>query len=79
MADHAADQPAKGPLLTMDEAAEYLGISRRTLERLTVEAQLRRVHIGQAVRIPVSELDHFIATHLESEYGEEDTDEDLPN
>lgn len=79
MADHAADQPAKGPLLTMDEAAEYLGISRRTLERLIVEAQLRRVHIGQAVRIPVSELDHFIATHLESEYGEEGTDEDLPN
>ncbi len=79
MADHAADQPAKGPLLTMDEAAEYLGISRRTLERLIVEAQLRRVHIGQAVRIPVSELDHFIATHLESEYGEEDADEDLPN
>ena len=79
MADHAEDQPVKGPLLTMDAAAEYLGISRRTLERLIVETQLRRVHIFGAIRIPVSELDHFIATHLKSVYGEEESDEDLPH
>lgn len=77
--DAREDKTVHGPLLTMDEAAEYLGISRRTLDRLMVENDVRRVHIGQAVRIPVSELDHFIATHLTNEYGEEDTDEDLPH
>ena len=77
--DARDDQTVHGPLLTLVEAAEYLGISRRTLDRLVVENDVRRVHIGQAVRIPVSELDHFIATHLTNEYGEEDTDEDLPN
>jgi len=46
-------------LLTVDEAAEMLGVARVTLYRLMSRSLLRSVHIGRAVRIPRTELERF--------------------
>lgn len=56
-----ADMPT-GPLLTLDEAAERLGVSRSTLKRLTAAGEIRTVRVGRrAVRFHADDLDAYIA------------------
>jgi len=43
-------------LLRVPEAAARLGLSRSTVYELIGAGQLRTVHYGRAVRIPVGEL-----------------------
>ncbi len=38
-----------------------LAIGRTTLYELIAAGQLKTVHIGRAVRVPVAELDAFVA------------------
>lgn len=42
-------------------AAKLIGVSRRTLYRLTDEGELRRIHVGRGARWLVSDLDAFLA------------------
>jgi excisionase family DNA binding protein len=48
-------------LLTLDEVAEQLGCSRRTVERLVSEGRLRVVRIRRLVRVTERELAAFVA------------------
>ncbi len=48
-------------LLTVREAAAVLAIGRITLNELIADGQLKTVHIGRAVRVPVAEVEAFVA------------------
>lgn len=49
------------PLLTLDEAAKLLQVSRRTVERLVDAGRIRPVRIGRLVRVTMREVDAFTA------------------
>lgn len=49
------------PLLTLDEAAEYLSVTPRFVRRLVAERRLAKVKLGKFVRIHRDDLDAFIA------------------
>jgi len=48
-------------LLPIGAAAEYLGVSRATVERLVFRGELPMVKIGGSTRYDVEDLDGFIA------------------
>lgn len=48
-------------LLTYGEAGELLGLSGRTVWTLVATGQLRACRIGRSVRIPLVELEQYIA------------------
>lgn len=52
---------APEPLLTLDEAARLLAVSRRTVERLVDAGRIRPVRIGRSVRVTARELEAFTA------------------
>jgi excisionase family DNA binding protein len=47
-------------LVNLDEAATYLAVSRRHVERLVAAGTLAPVHLGRAVRLVVRDLDNYI-------------------
>jgi excisionase family DNA binding protein len=47
-------------LFTVEEAQDYLSVSRMTIFRLLKAGDLRRVKIGRVTRIPRASLDAFI-------------------
>jgi excisionase family DNA binding protein len=58
--------PAAAPrnrlLLTFEEAAERLGISRTTLYKLVWAGRITPVRIGRSVRFTCDELDAFVSS-----------------
>ena len=56
-------------LLRIDAAASRLAVSRATLYRLIQRGELGTVHIGSAVRIPVSALERWLAAQSVSSRG----------
>lgn len=52
-------------LVKMDRACELLSLSRGAVEALILRGEIRRVKIGRAVRIPLSEIDRYIRSWLE--------------
>jgi excisionase family DNA binding protein len=56
-------RPAAELLLRIPEAARVLGVGRTTLYRLIDNGDIRVLRIGRAVRIPVDELQAFVARH----------------
>lgn len=50
-------------LLTVEQAARMLAISRSAVYRLTWSGELTSVHIGRSVRFTVAELERFTAEH----------------
>ena len=55
----------RSDLLTVDEAAEFLRLSRRTVYRLIGLRQLRvmRPRGVRATRIPIGELERFVSNN----------------
>ena len=53
-------------LLSYYEAAETLGICERAVWQLVKDGELRAVRIGRSVRIPVKELNQFVADRSQS-------------
>ena len=51
-------------LLTVDEAAEALAVSRSTIYRLLKSGDLVATRIGTAVRIPEQALRRFVAPRI---------------
>jgi excisionase family DNA binding protein len=49
------------PLLTTDQVADLLQISRRSVERLEESGQLLSVRIGRLVRYRSEDVDAFIS------------------
>jgi excisionase family DNA binding protein len=47
-------------LLTKPEAAERLGVSIRTVERLVASGRLPQLHVGRAARLRVSDLEAYV-------------------
>ena len=61
---HEKDSMAEGMarrLLSIGAAAEYLGVSRATIERLVFRGGLPMVKVGGSTRYDVNDLDGFIA------------------
>jgi excisionase family DNA binding protein len=50
-------------LVPVEAAAEYLGVSRATVERLVSRGQLPVIKVGASTRYDVEDLDGFIATN----------------
>lgn len=58
--DYAARRPV--PLLTINEAAEYLNVERSTLYRLMRQGDLApSARVGQRWRFRIEELDAYLA------------------
>ncbi|MET8247284.1 excisionase family DNA-binding protein [Streptomyces sp. NPDC005202] len=49
--------------LSVDQVAELLGTTARFPRRLIEERRIRYVKVGRHVRIPVSAVEEFIASH----------------
>lgn len=47
--------------VTYHEAAKSLGVCERAVWQLVKDGELRAVRIGRSVRIPVKELNQFVA------------------
>ena len=54
-------------LLTIDEAAEALGICRAMVYKLISSGELRSVKIGKAHRVSVEELQRYVQRLAEKE------------
>lgn len=63
--DRQTTPPPASGLLTTAEAAGYLRLSRRSMERLVAGRQVPVVHIGRRVLLRQADLDAFIAGHVE--------------
>lgn len=51
---------ANNPLLTFDQAAEYLHVCRSSVYNLVGAGRLKPIHIGKSARFTQRELDRFI-------------------
>jgi excisionase family DNA binding protein len=47
-------------LISISEVQRLLNVSRATVNRLFDRGELRRVHIGRAVRIPSEDVEAFM-------------------
>ena len=47
-------------LVSISDVEQQLNISRATVNRLLDRGELRRIHIGRAVRIPSEDVEAFI-------------------
>jgi excisionase family DNA binding protein len=56
--------PDNRVVLTIEEAAERLGIGRTTMYALVMSGQVRSVTIGRLRRVPVQCLDEYVADLL---------------
>ncbi len=64
---HSGDQTRQGPRVTdYDGAAEYLGMSRRFVERERAAGRLAAVKLGRATRFEFAELDRYVAERCEA-------------
>ena len=51
---------------SLDEAAQSLGLSRRTLYGLMDRGQLTTVKLGKRRLVPAAELERLVSTHTEA-------------
>lgn len=59
MTAHHEKHPADG-YISMNDAAAYLGVSRRTLERLIGSRRLRHYRLGRTIRLRRKDLDEYM-------------------
>jgi len=62
---------ALAPLLTLQQVAEYLGISQATVRRLIDEENLPAVKIGRAWRFSPDTLEKWLAQKRNAERGDQ--------
>ena len=51
-----------GRLIGVDEAAERLGISTRTLRRLVQQRRIRHLRFGRLIRLNVWDVDEYLTS-----------------
>jgi len=69
----AANAKKGSPFLNTDQAAYYVGLSRRTLEKMrTVGGGPRFRKHGRYVRYHIDDLDEWSAAHLKTSTSEPD-------
>ena len=54
------DATARDPLMTVEQAGEYLGTGTRFVRRLITERRISFVRIGKYVRLERATLDAFV-------------------
>ena len=52
-------------VLTLDEAAEYCGLTRDSFKKKVVRDRLRKVRLDKCWRFDIADLDEWIDTHKE--------------
>lgn len=57
----------KRQALTYRETGNVIGLSERTVWGLVDRGELRAVRIGRAVRIPVAEIERYLADRLRNQ------------
>ena len=62
MSDPLPSRPRRG-LLSVEEAAQYLGISPGTLRNWLSMRRIEHVKVGRLTRISCATLDRYIADH----------------
>ena len=68
----AADtEPAKKMTLTVEEAAEMIGISRAQAYRCVKRGELRAVQLGRRLVVPVIALEHLLGMPVANESSPE--------
>jgi excisionase family DNA binding protein len=60
LVDREASNVLPPPVLTLKEAAEYLHVSERLVQRLIARGELRPIRIGRRVLLHRVELDAFL-------------------
>lgn len=53
----------KAKLLTMDQAAAYLGLQKSTLYEWISKKQIEHIRVGRLVKFHAGYLDRYIAQH----------------
>jgi excisionase family DNA binding protein len=53
------------PMLTRDDTASYLAVSKRTLDRLVQAGQIPAYRIGGHRRFRIEDIDSFVASRME--------------
>jgi excisionase family DNA binding protein len=56
-------------LLRMDEAADSLAVSKSHIERMVARGELRTVQVGRGRRVPVSEIERWVAERVPRREG----------
>jgi excisionase family DNA binding protein len=51
-----------GRLIGVDEAAERMGISTRTVRRLVQQRRLRHLRFGRLIRLNIWDVDEFLTS-----------------
>lgn len=57
----SASQPGPRQMLTVEQAAEALGIGRTTMFALIKSGEIKAVRIGHLRRVPADEIDTYTA------------------
>jgi excisionase family DNA binding protein len=60
----AANEPMSNRYLTVSEVAAALRVSNMTVYRLVSSGELPAVKIGRSLRLPVDEVDRYLAGRL---------------
>lgn len=61
IAQASSGEGGKRLAVTYREAGDALGVCERVVWQLVKDGKLKAVRIGRSVRIPVSELERFVA------------------
>jgi excisionase family DNA binding protein len=68
MVTHAVALSSHGridPLLSVNEVATYLGVTRRTVYRFVQDGNLRPVRVGERLRFRTEEVERYLAENTE--------------
>jgi excisionase family DNA binding protein len=60
MSQMPEDEPSVAAL-TIEQIADALQVSSRTIERRIAKGELRAIHVGRSRRIPISELQRILS------------------
>lgn len=60
---HLSAPQKETSLLTTPEAAQRLGVSKRTIQELAADRKIGFIKFGRNVRFAVADLDKFIESH----------------
>jgi excisionase family DNA binding protein len=59
----AGELPTRRGLLSVNDAAVYLGLSAGTLRNWISMRRIEHVKVGRLTRVPLAALDRYIASH----------------
>ena len=68
-------EPSGRPhLLSVEEAADYLGMSTGTLRNWISMRRIEYVKVGRLTRVPIAALNRYVTTHTVRAVDDQDAD-----